>query len=112
MHKGEFVELPQLLADALLAAPEQGDWPDDDHALGMAHFALDVLRHAGWTWNPPAHSDGPDLAGLRTTLEQANIHPKRHSDGAIPGLPNHRLDPETGDYVSDPLRQIDGDVSP
>lgn len=34
---------------------------------------------------------------------------RRHIDGAIPGLPNHRLDPEeTGDYVSDPLRHKDG----
>lgn len=47
-----------VIAKAILNAPEQGDWPDDDHLLGVGEFVLRHLERSGWRVIPAEHSDG------------------------------------------------------
>jgi hypothetical protein len=49
------------------------------------------------------------IEGLLTTVQSLHVLIQEalrvlHNDGSIIGLSNHRLDPETGVYVSEPLQ--------
>jgi hypothetical protein len=59
--------LENTIAQALYRAPEQSDWPFEDHCAGLGSFVAGRLREAGFVFEEDA--DGGLLTKVRTDLQ-------------------------------------------
>jgi hypothetical protein len=51
-------EIEDIIAEALMAALEQGDWPWEDHCRGVAAFVYRAMLRAGVRDLAPIEDDG------------------------------------------------------